>query len=129
MKLFRPVSLLMKVKSNSLEAVQTADANNFVSNLAEIMTQEYSNIKELTDFESGLRFAIHRLLDLKQLELKYLLNPWYPNNSELSVQDLDKDIRSLVEKLLLLEQSEINTKLYFRTLVEKHEQLLEGWAK
>jgi hypothetical protein len=128
-KLFRPVSLLMKVKSNSLEAVQTADANNFVSNLAEIMTQEYSNIKELTDFESGLRFAIHRLLDLKQLELKYLLNPWYPNNSELSVQDLDKDIRSLVEKLLLLEQSEINTKLYFRTLVEKHEQLLEGWAK
>ena len=129
MKLFRPVSLLVKVISNSLEAVQTADPCNFVSNLAEIMTQEYCNIKELTDFESGLRYAIHRLLDLKQLELKYLLNPWYPTNSELSVQDLDKDIRSLVEKLLLLEQNEINTKLYFKNLVEKHEQLVAGWAK
>ena len=38
---------------------------------------EYDNIKELTDFEEGLRFAIHRLLELKLLQFEYLYNPFY----------------------------------------------------
>ena len=46
------------------------------------MKSEFENIKELTDMEEGLRFALHRLLDLKQMEYEYLKNPFYANNCE-----------------------------------------------
>lgn len=51
--------------------------DDFIGNLSEMISTEYQNIKELTDFEPGLKYALHRLLDLKLLEYKYLKNPIY----------------------------------------------------
>ena len=74
-----------------------------ISNLKDILTKETEGIKELTDFEPGLRFAIHRQLDLKQLELNYFCNPWYIPKNGYSSSSIDSEIRSLVDQLLALE--------------------------
>jgi hypothetical protein len=52
--------------SGCYEALETTD--EFIFNLSEMITREYQTIKELTDFEPGLKFALHRLLELKILE-------------------------------------------------------------
>ena len=81
-----------------------------------MISTEYQNIKELTDFESGLKFALHRLLELKMLEFEYLKNPFYLFESSV-VDNLDL-IESLISDLIALEQSEINTKLYYQKVRE-----------
>ena len=85
---------------------------------------EYENIKELTDFEEGLRFAIHRLLELKMLQFEYLKNPYYTlselkdsNLQDITNEEVDSinsTVNSLIQNLLDLEQSQINTKLYYQ---------------
>ena len=67
-----------------------------IKNLEQILTKEVTVIKDLTDFEQGLRFAIHRLLDLKQMQLNYLMNPWYAKNEEYDFGSVDNDIRELL---------------------------------
>lgn len=91
-----------------------------------MIKREYQNIKELTDFEEGLRFALHRLQELKTLQLEYIKNPYYEfkeseiqSLGEIATEDTDSiqnTIRDLSEKLLALEQSEINTRLYYEKL-------------
>ena len=53
------------------------DERKLIENLGQIVKEEFDNIKELTDMEDGLRFALHRLLDLKQIQYEYLKNPYY----------------------------------------------------
>lgn len=71
-KIFLPVEFTV----NLVDGVCFKDYKNMVpndqerqllENLTQIIKQEYDNIKELTEMEDGLRFALHRLLDLKQM--------------------------------------------------------------
>ena len=73
----------------SITSGQSEDTDDLVLNLLQIIEEQYANIKELTDFEPGLRFAIHRLLDLKQLQLHYLHNPWYTKHPAFEASAAD----------------------------------------
>lgn len=73
--LFRSFSL--QIDNSSVSVVSQDQEESLVSNLVSVLTQEFSTIKELTDFEPGLQFATHRMLDLKQLLFNYTCNPWY----------------------------------------------------
>jgi hypothetical protein len=53
---------------------------------------EYANIKELTDFEEGLRFALHSQLDLKFLQFEYLKNPFY------SISEIDPTYKDFISE-------------------------------
>jgi hypothetical protein len=84
-----------------------------------MITREYQNIKELTDFEPGLKFALHRLLELKMLQFHYLKNPLYLFSRTSSIATDHKEVvETLVADLIALEQSEINTKLYYQKVLE-----------
>ena len=98
------------LKSGSYEALETSD--EFIENLSEMIEREYQNIKELTDFEPGLKFALHRLLELKILEFQYIKNPLYLWTSSIA-NDHQVVVEKLIADLIALEQSEINTKLYY----------------
>lgn len=97
-----------------------------VENLGAMILREFQNIKELTDFEDGLRFALHRLQELKTLQFEFMKNPFYllsenelTNLGEAASEEsesITKTVRELNEKLLALEQSEINTRLYYEKL-------------
>ena len=58
--------------------------------------------------EEGLGFALHRLLDLKQMHYEYLNNPYYSTMTGTEVQDfcaeapksIHSDVQSLIDKLL-----------------------------
>ena len=42
-----------------------------------MLDADIANIKELIDFESGLRFAVLKLKDLIMMKFEYLANPYY----------------------------------------------------
>ena len=63
------------------------------------MKQQYANIKELTDFEKGLRFAMHRLMELKTIEYEYLKNPYYTEDSE-GKESIKEEIETLLQQLI-----------------------------
>jgi len=73
---------------------------DLVSNLASIVDQEYTTIKELTDFEKELRFALLRQVELLQLKNEYLNNPYYfqAEGSQKSDQDAAA-AQDLIEQL------------------------------
>lgn len=48
-----------------------------IGNLAKVLTSDIQNIKELINFEKGLRFAVQKLKELIQLNFEYLANPYY----------------------------------------------------
>lgn len=98
--------------------MKVEDPESLILSMTQIIEQEYETIKELTDFEEGLGFAIHRLLELKQIQFNYLKNPFYEIGISLpfaleSIEDIDKQINVHIDQLLKLEQSEINTKLFY----------------
>ena len=66
-KLFRALSVNidLETKMFSVQDKENTDDDKLIESLATIARDEYANIKELTDMEEGLRFALHRLLDLK----------------------------------------------------------------
>ena len=121
-KLFRSFSLELDLDNGSFEALETPD--DFIKNLSEMIQTEYQNIKELTDFEPGLKFALHRLLELKMLEFEYLKNPFYLFES--SIEDNKDLIEQYIEDLIALEQSEINAKLYYKKVRENFEEKYRG---
>ena len=99
-RLFRSFALDFDLDSGSSEPVDTQD--DFIGNLSEMISTEYQNIKELTDFEPGLKFALHRLLELKMLEYHYLKNPLYIWNSSI-LNDHKEVVESLISDLIALE--------------------------
>jgi len=54
----------------------------------------------LVDFEEGLSFATHRLLELKQMQQSYLKNPYYAEISGATSEYNDDQISSLVQHLI-----------------------------
>jgi len=48
-----------------------------IDNLTEVLNKDIANIKELIDFEKGLRFAVQKVRDLIMLRHEYLANPYY----------------------------------------------------
>ena len=79
-KLFQPVQLSIDLESLKFEAQELqveAGQQKLLFNLCEIIKQETENIRELVDFEEGLSFAQHRLLDLITIKYTYLHNPFY----------------------------------------------------
>jgi hypothetical protein len=63
--------------NNKFETKDAESEDKLILNLSKMINSEYDTIKELTDFEEGLRFALHRLLELKTLQFEYLNNPYY----------------------------------------------------
>mmetsp|Transcript_10042 Transcript_10042/g.16909 ORF Transcript_10042/g.16909 Transcript_10042/m.16909 type:complete len:96 (+) Transcript_10042:1184-1471(+) len=60
------------------EPSEAAGSTSLVmANFSTVVEQELGNIRELTDFEEGLRFAMHREADLILLRFLYLCNPYY----------------------------------------------------
>lgn len=52
-----------------------------MKNLAEILKQEIDNLKQLTEFEEDLRYALLRLQELTRIQYEYLSNPYYSDVS------------------------------------------------
>ena len=129
--LFRRFALQIDSAAGSASVVAQPKEETLVNNLVQVAQQEHATIKELTDFEQGLQFATHRMLDLKQLLFNYTQNPCYQDkvSFEGSQDELDSEIRELVEKLVQMEQSEINTRLFYESFIQKHKALLEDWKK
>ena len=48
-----------------------------IANLAKVLAADIKNMKELINFEHGLRFAVQKLKELVQLNFEYLANPYY----------------------------------------------------
>ena len=67
-----------------------------MQNLSKIIKEEYENIKELTDFEEGLTFAQHRLLELNTFKYEYLQCPFYNVAKEIE-QFEDGELRTWAE--------------------------------
>lgn len=65
--MFRPLLIDLDITNNSFAAKDAESEDKLILNLSKMIQTEYDNIKELTDFEEGLRFALHRLLELKTL--------------------------------------------------------------
>lgn len=63
--------------------METPAKERLLYNLCQIIKEEFDNIKELTDFEEGLTFAQHRLLELKTIKYEYLHCPFYATAGEV----------------------------------------------
>ena len=87
-KLIRPAEIKLNLKDMKFEAgyvyVIPGDGEQFyMQNLCKILKEEYDNIKELTDFEEGLTYAQHRLLELNTFKYEYLHNPFYASSKDI----------------------------------------------
>ena len=129
-KLFRPFKGRINTENMGFSPVEIDD-NEMIQNLVKIISLEYANIKELTDFEEGLRFALHSQLELKQMQYEYLKNPMYAQSENMSVEHKDfvsedkqsivETIHKLIESLIQQEQSEINVRLYYEKVKSSFE--------
>ena len=76
-----------------------SEQNEIINNLLTILSQEYNTIKELTDFEKELRFALLRQVELQQLEYEYKDNPYYKVVSDKNDQVVFTQAQSLIDQL------------------------------
>lgn len=51
--------------------------NTVLDNLVQVLDADTANIKELIEFEKGLRFAVLKVKDLIMTKFEYLANPYY----------------------------------------------------
>ena len=71
-----------------------------IGNLAKVLSSDIKNIKELINFEKGLRFAVQKLKELIQLNFEYLANPYYLQREQLDpTNDIADEITKLTEEL------------------------------
>ena len=131
--MFRLFHVIVNADGQVAVAPQEEDKDNFMQNMAEILSTEYKNISEVTDFEPDLVLATHRLVDIKLLQCKYMKNPLYPKitgTKDIKISDdgqkwIDQDpesIKSEIEKhvtqLIKLEQGQISAKKYYEKLLK-----------
>ena len=66
-------------------------SNTLIDNLINVLNTDIDNIRELIDFEKGLRFAVQRIKDLIMLKHEYLANPYYLTDGSAldSLNDID----------------------------------------
>ena len=74
--------------------------NTLIDNLGKVLASDIQNIRELIEFEKGLRFAVQRLKDLEMLKFEYLANPYYMSHGEeCTTNDIYSDIEKLTQTL------------------------------
>ena len=56
--------------------------NPILTELSAVLAQELANIQELTEFEAGLEYAMHRQLEIIRLQFEYFTNPFYNDLDE-----------------------------------------------
>ena len=71
--------------------------SELITNLESIINQEYATIKELTDFEKELRFALLRQVELLELKNEYLNNPFYKEGNLSGQQETLASAKDIVE--------------------------------
>ena len=69
-RLWRPFSASLDLSTLKIIPSNVGE-RSLMRNLEEIASEQLKSIKELTDFEPGLRFALYRLVELKQLQFNY----------------------------------------------------------
>ena len=68
----------MEKKTFELPSAEVWVLDNIViDNLTSVLNADIANIKELIDFEGGLRFAVEKLKELIMTKFEYLANPYY----------------------------------------------------
>lgn len=74
-----------------------------IDRLTEVLTSDISNIRELIDFERGLRFAVLKIKDLIMTKFEYLANPYYLQSASAAdlppTNDIADEIYRLTEEL------------------------------
>ena len=100
------------------------NANPILTELHEISVQELANIRELTEFEDGLEFAMLRQLEILRLQFEYFTNPFYNDIDEEKVQlppygEIEDEIQALSDKLIELCEKEENARVPFYKQVYK----------
>ena len=93
---------------------------SIIDNLSEVLKNDIANIKELIQFEKGLRFAVQKVRDLIMLQHEYLANPYYLNDGSAipSLQDINDELSALTRTL-----KEIDLPSH----VALHEKQLASW--
>lgn len=83
--------------------VWVSDNSVVIDNLTQVLSQDIANIRELVDFEKGLRFAVLKLKDLIMAKFEYLANPYYLQSATVSdlapTNDIAEEISRLTEEL------------------------------
>ncbi|CDW83060.1 geranylgeranyl transferase type-2 subunit alpha [Stylonychia lemnae] len=95
--------------------------NSLIDNLTKILNADIENIKELTDFEKGLRFAVQRLKDLVMLKHEFLANPFYlTDGSQLdSINNIESYLEELTSNLI---------KIDLQSHQALHNKTLKSWS-
>ena len=66
------------------------ESKNYILNLSKVLKEEFENIKELTDFEEGLTYAQHRLLEINMFKYLYLHSPFYDLTQEMQLFEIEE---------------------------------------
>lgn len=78
--LFRDLFVHLDLHKNTFE-LPSAEVwvleNTVIDNLTSVLNADIANIRELIEFESGLRFAVQKLKELITMKFEYLANPYY----------------------------------------------------
>jgi hypothetical protein len=99
--------------------VWVSENNKLIDNLAAVLVADIANIKELIDFEKGLRFAVLKLKELVTAKFEYLANPYYLQNNDLeATNDLAEELSRLTDEL-----SEIDGKSHSKL----HDKMLKSF--
>lgn len=71
-----------------------------IDNLVSVLNTDIGNIKELIEFEKGLRFAVQKLKELITAKFEYLANPYYVQTNELEpTNDIAEELSKLTDEL------------------------------
>ena len=122
--LFKNLDLSINLKSQTFASKDMDEATSKLQkNLIEILIAEIEgqgSIKELSEFEGGLRLALHRLMEIKGLLYLHTCNPFY--KTEKLAQD-DQNLEYYAQQLIDLEISEINAKKYYQKVLNDFKEL------
>lgn len=76
--------------------------NILIDKLNMVLSADIGNIKELVEFEKGLRFAVLKIKDLLMLKFEFLANPYYlqgESNDLGATHDVCVELERLTEEL------------------------------
>lgn len=102
MRIFRNFFCHLKWKEQIYELGETEvwpSESSFMQNLRVVLEKELVNIRELTDFESGLQYALLRQLELVRAQYEYFGNPYYNDLGDHFEFPALMEIEDTIEKL------------------------------
>ncbi len=75
-----------------------------MDNLVAVLDADITNIKELVEFEKGLRFAVLKVKELIMTKFEYLANPYYLQGNDLApTNDIADELQALTSELTLID--------------------------